>query len=66
MNGRCHWTVIRWENLSAVLRQSKLRSEQTLRRSCTQADNELRMNGGNLRFKPWAAGRYFKRVWFLM
>jgi hypothetical protein len=66
VNGRGDWTVFCWKNLSAVLCQSKLRSEQTLGRSGTQADNELGMNGGNLRFQPWAAGRYFKRVWFLM
>jgi hypothetical protein len=66
VNGRSHWTVIGWKYLSAVLCQSKLCTEQTLRRSCTQADNELRTDGGNLRFQPWAAGRNFKRVWFLM
>jgi hypothetical protein len=66
VNGRGHWTVIRWKNLSAVLCQSKLCTEQTLRRSCTQADNEMGTDGGNLRFQPWAAGRYFKRVWLLM
>jgi hypothetical protein len=66
VNGRGDWTVIRWKNLSAVLCQSKLRSEQTLRRRCTQADNELRTNCSNLRFQPGAAGRYFKGVWFLM
>ena len=66
MDGRDHWTVIRWKDLSAVFCQSKLCSEQTLRRSRTQADNELRTNSGNLRFEPWAAGRYFKRVWFLV
>jgi hypothetical protein len=66
VNGRGHWTVIRWKDLSAVLCQPKLRSEQTMRRSCTQADNELRTNGGDLRFQPWAAGRYFKRVWLLV
>ena len=66
MNGSGHWTVIRSKYLAAVLCQSKLCTEQTLRRSCTEADNELRTNGGNLRFQPWAAGRYFKRVWFLM
>jgi hypothetical protein len=66
VNGRGHWTVIRWKYLSAVLCQSKLCTEQTLRRSCTQADNEMGTDGGNLCFQPWAAGRYFKRVWFLM
>jgi hypothetical protein len=66
VNGRGHWTVIRCKYLSAMLCQSKLCTEQTLRRSCTQADNEMRTDRGNLRFQPWAAGRYFKRVWFLM
>jgi hypothetical protein len=66
VNGRGHWTVIRWKDLSAVSCQSKLCSEQTLRRRRTQTDNEQRTNGGNLRFQPWAAGRYFKSVWFLM
>jgi hypothetical protein len=66
VNGRGHWTVIRWKYLSAVLCESKLCTEQALRRSCTQADNEVGTDSRNLRFQPWAAGRYFKRVWFLM
>jgi hypothetical protein len=66
VNGRGHWTVSCWKYLSAVLCQPKLWTEQTLRRSCTQADKEMGTDGGNLRFQPWAAGRYFKRVWFLM
>ncbi len=40
--------------------------EQILRCGCTQADDELRTNGGDLRFEPWAAGRNFKRVWLLV
>ncbi len=66
MNGSGHWTVIGWKYLSAVFCQSKLCAEQTLRRSCTQTDDELRMNSGNLRFQPWAAGGDFKRVRFLV
>jgi hypothetical protein len=66
VNGSSHWTVIRWKYLAAVLCQSKLGTEQTLRRGCAQTDNELRTNGGNLCFQPRTAGRYFKRVWFLM
>ena len=66
MNGRGDWTVIRWKYLSAVFCQPKLCSEETLRRSCTEADNELRSNGGNLRFQPWAAGGYFERIWLLV
>lgn len=66
MHGRGDWAVVRWKYLTAVLCQPKLGAEQTLRRSCPQADNELRTNGSNLRFQPWAAGRYFKRVWLLM
>jgi len=49
-----------------MLGQAKLRSEQTLRRGCTQTDNQLRTNGGNLCFKPGAAGRYFQRVRLLV
>jgi hypothetical protein len=66
VNGSGHWTVIGWKYLSAVFCQSKLCTEQTLRRSCTQTDNELRTNGRNLRFQPWAACGDFKGVWLLM
>lgn len=66
MYGRCHRTVIRWKHLSAVFCQPKLCSKQALRRSCTQTDNKLRSNRGNLRFQPWPASCYLKRIWFLM
>jgi hypothetical protein len=60
VDGRGYRTVSRWENLSPVLCQAKLRSEETLRGSRTQADDELRADGGNFRFQPWAAGCYFQ------
>jgi hypothetical protein len=66
MNGRGHWTMIGGKYLAAVFCQPKLCSEETLRRSCTQADDQLRSNGGNLRFQPGTAGCYFKRVWLLV
>jgi hypothetical protein len=64
--GRGDRTVSGRKDLSAVLSQPKLCTEQTLRRGCAKTDNELRTNSGNLGFQPWAAGRYFKRVWFLV
>jgi hypothetical protein len=66
VNGRGHRTMIGGKYLSAVLCEPKLGPEQTLRRSCAEADNELRTNGGNLCFQPWAAGHYFQRVRLLM
>ncbi len=66
MNGRGHRTIIGGKYLSAVLRESELCPKQTLRRSRTQADDELRTDSGNFRFQPGTAGRYLKRVWFLM
>ena len=66
MNGGSHWTMIRGKYFSAVFCQSKLCSEETLGGGCAETDNQLRMNGGNLSFQPWAAGCYFQRVWLLV
>jgi hypothetical protein len=58
--------MIRGKHFSTVFCQPELCSEETLRRGCTQADNELGSNGSNLRFQPGAAGRDLKRIWLLM
>src|SRR6185312_1812356 len=44
------------EKLAPLGRDPKIASHQRLRRGCSQADNQFRLNRGQFGFEPWPAG----------
>jgi hypothetical protein len=66
MNGGGHWAIWRRKHLTAMLGNTKLGPEQSLRSACSQANDYAGKDCCDLLLQPWAAGRNFQRIGLLM
>ena len=66
MNSGGHWAIRRRKNLTAMLGNAKLRSQQSLCSGCSQANDNAGKDGCDFLLQPRTASHNFQRIGLLM